>query len=120
MNFVFGFMNFGGRSKITFKRSKDQGSLRASKGGRSAAMERSRRGGVSRAEQAKAKLAALVAQKETGKKRAETFEVEKEEALYDEARSQPAFPDARSAAACCTPRRAGATITENPCCAPPA
>ena len=49
-------------------------------------MDRSRRGGVSRADAAKAKVSALVALKETGKRRAETFEVEKEEKIYDEAR----------------------------------
>ena len=46
-------------------------------------MERSRRG-ANRADAAKATLAALAAGRESGKKRAETFEVEKEDRVYDE------------------------------------
>ena len=49
-------------------------------------MDRSRRSGVSRADAAKAKLSALTALKDTGKKRTELFEVEQEERLYDEVR----------------------------------
>jgi len=59
------------------------------------------RRGVSRADAAKEKLAALAAAKVAGKKRVETFEVKREEAVYDEARGW------RSLAGC---RRAGARL----------
>jgi len=44
------------------------------------------RRGASRADAAKEKLAALAAGKASGKKRVETFEVRREEAVYDEVR----------------------------------
>jgi hypothetical protein len=47
-------------------------------------MERGRRNAVSRADAAKSKLAELAAAKVSGKKRVETFEVKREEAVYDE------------------------------------
>jgi hypothetical protein len=48
-------------------------------------MERGRRN-ASRTDAAKEKLAALAAQKQSGKKRVETFEAKREEAVYDEVR----------------------------------
>ena len=49
-------------------------------------MERGRRN-ASRTEAAKEKLAALAALKQSGKKRVETFEAKREEAVYDEVRA---------------------------------
>jgi hypothetical protein len=48
-------------------------------------MERGRRN-ASRTDAAKEKLAALAALKQSGKKRVETFEAKREEAVYDEVR----------------------------------
>ena len=48
-------------------------------------MERGRRN-ASRTDAAKEKLASLAAQKASGKKRVETFEAKREEAVYDEVR----------------------------------
>jgi hypothetical protein len=50
-------------------------------------MERASRRGTSRTEAAKEKLAALAAARAGGKKRVDTFEVKREESVYDEARS---------------------------------
>jgi hypothetical protein len=59
-------------------------------------MDRGRRN-ASRTDAAKEKLAALAAQKQSGKKRVETFEAKREEAVYDEVRRRGRSAAARRA-----------------------
>jgi hypothetical protein len=69
-------------------------------------MERGRRN-ASRTDAAKEKLAALAAVKASGKKRVETYEAKREEAVYDEARAAGAAARSWLAAAGAARRRPG-------------